>query len=317
MGLYIIRRTLQAIPTLFGISLISFLLLHIVPGTPVQAMLGTHYTAARAAALTQSLGLNKPLYEQYVIWLWNLVHLNFGYSFEFSVPVWNLIWLNLPHTLELVALAVTLSHLFAIVLGTTQAYFRNTAFDHILTVITYLFYSMPNFWLGIIMIQVFAIYFGWLPTGGIANPLQAVPTFGDIIGHLVLPVATLVVLSVAGWSRFMRSAVMDTLEMDYIRTARSKGVTEFGVVLLHALRNSILPLITLFGLSLPGLIAGALVIEEVFNYPGMGLLFWNAANVRDYPTLLGIVMIVGTITILGNLIADLLYGVADPRIQYN
>lgn len=317
MGRYIIRRTLQAIPTLFGISIISFLLLHLIPGTPVQAMLGTHYTAARAAALTASLGLNKPLYVQYGLWIWNVVHLNFGYSYQFSVPVWQLIWENLPHTLELVTFAIMFAHLFAIMLGTAQAYFRNTLFDHVFTVITYLFYSMPNFWLAIIMIQVFAIYFGWLPTGGIANPLQAVPSFGDIISHLVLPVTCLMVLSVAGWSRFMRSAVMETLDLDYIRTARSKGVGELGVLFVHALRNSILPLITLFGLSLPGLIAGALVIEEVFNFPGMGLLFWNAAGVRDYPTLLGIVMITGVITIVGNLVADLLYGVADPRIQYN
>jgi peptide/nickel transport system permease protein len=317
MALYVLRRFLQAIPALFGVSVVSFLLLHIVPGTPVQAMLGTHYTAARAAALANALGLNKPLIVQYGIWAWNLLHLNLGYSYQYSVPVWNLIWLNLPHTLELVALAVMLAHLFAIFLGTLQAYYRKSAFDHVFTVIFYLFYSMPSFWLGIIMIQVFAIYLGWFPTGGISNPLVATPTFWDIIRHLVLPVSCLMLLSVASWSRFMRSSVMDVLELDYTRTARSKGVSEFGVVLFHVLRNSLLPMITLFGLSLPNLIAGALVVEEIFNYPGMGLLFWQAANVRDYPTLLGIVMITGTLTIVGNLIADLLYGVADPRIQYN
>ncbi len=314
---YVVRRIIQSIPALFGVSVVTFLLLHIVPGSPVQAMLGTHYTAQRAAALAASLGLNKPLVVQYVLWAWNLLHLNLGYSYEYSVPVWSLIWQNLPHTLVLVALAVTIAHIFAIVLGTAQAYWRNTWFDHAFTVVNYLFYSMPSFWLGIIMIQVFAIYFGWFPTGGIANPLQTVPSFSDIAGHLILPVACLVLLSVANWSRFMRASVVDTLDMDYTRTARSKGVGEFAVVVLHALRNSLLPMITLFGLSVPGLIAGALIVEEVFNYPGMGLLFWNAANVRDYPTLLGITMIVGTITILGNLVADLLYGVADPRIHYN
>jgi peptide/nickel transport system permease protein len=314
---YVVRRFLQAVPALFGVSVISFILLHIVPGSPVQAMLGTHYTAQRAAALANSLGLNKPLIVQYALWGWNILHLNLGYSYEYSIPVWTLIWQNLPHTLILVACAVTFAHLIAIVLGTAQAYWRNTWFDHVFTVVNYLFYSMPSFWLGIIMIQVFAIYLGWFPTGGISNPLQTVPTFWDIVSHLVLPVACLVLLSVASWSRFMRSAVLDTLDMDYTRTARSKGVHEFAVVVLHVLRNSLLPMITLFGLSIPTLIAGALIVEEIFNYPGMGLLFWNAANVRDYPTLLGITMITGALTIFGNLVADLLYGVADPRIHYN
>ena len=317
MARYVVRRFLQSIPSLFGVSVVSFLLLHIVPGSPVQAMLGTHYTAQRAAALANSLGLNKPLIVQYAVWAWHILHLNLGYSYEYSVSVWSLIWVNLPHTLLLVVLAVTISHIFAIALGTAQAYWRNSWFDYVFTFITYLFYSMPNFWLGIIMIQVFAIYLGWFPTGGIANPLQTVPTFGDIISHLVLPVSCLVLLTVASWSRFMRSSVIDTLDMDYTRTARSKGVGEFMVVVFHALRNSLLPMITLFGLSIPGLIAGALIIEEIFNYPGMGLLFWNAASVRDYPTLLGITMITGTLTIFGNLVADLLYGVADPRIHYN
>ncbi len=316
MTRYVVRRVVQAIPALFGVSVITFLLLHIVPGSPVQAMLGTHYTAARAAALENSLGLNRPLIVQYGLWAWNILHLNLGYSYEYSVSVTSLIAQALPHTLAIVALAVVLSFLFGIVLGTAQAYWRNTWFDHLFTFVNYLFYSMPSFWLGIIMIQVFAIYFGWLPTGGISSPLQAIPSFWDIMSHLVLPVLTLVLLTIAQWARFMRSSVLDNLDADYTRTARSKGVGEFVVVVSHVLRNSLLPMITLFGLAVPGLVAGALIVEEVFNYPGVGLLFWNAANVRDYPTLLGVTMMIGVLTILGNLVADLLYGVADPRIRY-
>ena len=314
---YTIQRILQAIPAMIGVSIISFGLLHIVPGSPVQVMLGQHYTAARAAALENSLGLNKPLPVQYLIWFWNLLHLNLGFSYEYNMPVWELIKINLPHTLVLVAIAILLAHIFALLLGTVQGYYRNSAFDYIVTVINYFFYAMPGFWLGIILIEIFAITLGVLPSGGISNPLQPDQTFWQYVSHLILPAGTLAITSIAGWARYMRSAVIDTLSQDYIRTARSKGLTERRVVIIHVLRNSLLPLITLFGLSIPGLFAGALVIEEVFNYPGMGLLFWNAATNRDYPILLGVVMFLGLITITGNLIADLLYSVVDPRIQYN
>lgn len=317
MARYVVNRLLQAIPALIGVTVISFVLLHIVPGSPVHVMLGSRYTADRAAILSRQLGLNKPLWDQYVLWLGHVLAGNLGYSYIYHEPVATLIWQYLPHTIELVVVAVLLAHLFAIILGAIQAYFSDTIFDRIVTVLNYFFYSMPAFWLGIIVIQIFAIALGWFPSGGIVNVTADNPGIGDYLYHLVLPAFTLMVISLAQWARYMRSSMRETLIQDYIRTARAKGASEKRVLFIHALRNSVLPLITLFGLSLPSLFAGALFIEEIFNYPGMGLLYWNAANDLDYPVLLAIIVFLGIITIVGNLISDMLYAIVDPRIQYN
>ncbi|MHB1957339.1 MAG: ABC transporter permease, partial [Sulfobacillus sp.] len=168
-----------------------------------------------------------------------------------------------------------------------------------------------------IIILLFSINLNWFPSGGLSNPLNPNPGFGSWVDHTTLPVLTLVLGTIAGWGRYMRTSMTEHLVQDYVRTARSKGVKESVVVLKHALRNSVLPLITLLGMALPNLFSGALLIEVIFNYPGMGLLFWDAANQRDYPIILGIVVITGFLTIIGNLLADLLYGLVDPRIQYN
>ncbi|MCL5116011.1 MAG: ABC transporter permease [Firmicutes bacterium] len=317
MSRYIIRRLLEAIPSLLGVTIVSFILLHLVPGNPVRLLLGQRWTPYRAEILTKNLGLNKPLYMQYLIWLWHALHGNFEFSYVYDKPVFTLIWQALPHTIELVAVAIMAAHLGAILIGTIQAYYANSWFDQVMTVVLYFFYAMPTFWLGILVIEFFAISLGWFPSGGITNPANPDPNFWSYVYHLVLPALTLVVLTLASWARYMRSSMRETLLQDYVRTARSKGSGEFRVLFVHALRNSVLPLITLFGLSLPALFGGALVIEEIFNYPGMGLLYWNAANDRDYPVLLAIIVFLGTITILGNLVADLLYGLVDPRISYN
>jgi peptide/nickel transport system permease protein len=317
VGRYILRRILEAIPSLLGVTVISFILLHIVPGNPVRLLLGNHWTPYRARILARNLGLNKPLYMQYLIWLWKALHGNFQYSYVYDQPVTSLILQALPHTLELVVLAVMLAHLTAVLIGTIQAYYANSVFDQVVTVLLYFFYAMPTFWLGILVIELFAIHLGWFPSGGITNPDNPNPNFWSYVYHLVLPVLTLMITSMAGWARYMRSSMRETLVQDYIRTARSKGAGEFRVLFVHALRNSVLPLITLFGLSLPALLGGALVVEEIFDYPGMGLLYWNAANSRDYPVLLAIIVFLGIVTILGNLIADLLYALVDPRISYS
>jgi len=317
MSRYIARRILEAIPSLLGVSIVSFIMLHIVPGNPVRLLLGQRWTPYRAAILSRNLGLNKPLYQQYLIWLWNALHGNFEYSYVYEKPVFTLIWQALPHTLILVALAIMVAHICAVIIGTIQAYWANSWFDQVMTVILYFFYAMPSFWIAIIVIELFAISLGWFPSGGITNPANPDPGLWSYVYHLILPAMTLIITTLAGWARYMRSSMRETLVQDYVRTARSKGAGELRVLFIHALRNSILPLITLFGLSLPALFGGALVIEEIFNYPGMGLLYWNAANDRDYPVLLAIIVFLGTITILGNLVADLLYGLVDPRISYN
>lgn len=308
---------MQSIPSIIGISIISFILLHIVPGSPVRILLGQRYTPERAAILSKQLGLNLPLWHQYLIWFGKALQGNFGYSYVYEEPVSSVIWQALPHTLILVAVAVLFAHFIALLLGSIQAYYENSVFDNAVTAVNYFFYSMPGFWLGILIVIFFAINLGWFPSGGITNPNATNPSIGDYLYHLVLPFVTLTLLSLAQWSRYMRSSMRETLLADFIRTARAKGMRERRVVLFHALRNSVLPLITLLGLSLPSLFAGAIFVEEIFNYPGMGLLFWHAVNDRDYPILLGVIMLLGFITIIGNLLADILYAIIDPRIQYD
>ena len=313
---YTIKRIIESIPTVLGVTILSFVLIHIVPGNPVRILLGNHYTPLRAQELTASLGLNKPLWDQYFIWLGNIVQGNFGYSYTYDKPVVGLMLQALPHTIVIVVVAVLLAHVFAVFLGSVQAYFENTKFDQIATIINYFFYSMPTFWLAVLLIIVFSINLNWLPSGGIVSTQLSNPGFGDWVKHLILPIAALFLVSVAGWARYMRSSMRESLLQDYVRTARMKGAREFRVIFVHALRNSILPLITLLGLSLPSLLSGALFVEEVFNYPGMGLLYWDAVNSRDYPIIMGITVFIGLMTVLGNLIADILYGLIDPRIQF-
>lgn len=313
---YIVKRILEAIPSLLGVSIMSFILLHIVPGNPVRIELGRNYTPERAAALSRSLGLNKPLWEQYFIWLGHIIRGNLGMSYTFDKPVTSVIVHAIPNTLALVLFATVIAQIIAIIIGTLQAYFENTVGDHAVTVVTYFFYSMPSYWLGIMLIMLFAIHFHWFPSGGVMNPQDSTPGFTDWLHHLILPAMTLTLIQLAGWSRFMRSSVRDTLLLDYVRTARAKGLSEGRVIVRHVVRNSVLPQITLFGLSFPVLFAGALYLEEIFNYPGMGLLYWNAANSLDYPIILGVTMFLGALTILGNLIADVTYSLIDPRISY-
>lgn len=313
---YIARRLLQAVPTLIGVTILSFLIVHAVPGGPAQAMLGPRSTPLRIAAVNREFGLNKPLPVQYGIWFWQLVHLNLGTSYFYNQSVASLIAINLPRTLAIVGIGVVLAHLISILLGSLQSYRKNSAFDHITMVLAYFFYSMPTFWLGIILIVVFSISLGWFPSGGISNATESAAGFGVWASHIALPITTIVIGTVAGWGRYMRASMNEILIQDYIRTARAKGLGEFVVVFKHALRNSLLPLITLFGLSLPSLFGGALYVEVVFNYPGLGLLFWDGAVQRDYPIILGGIVVIGALTIIGNLVADVLYAVVDPRIQY-
>ena len=317
MTQYIARRLLESIPTFLGITIVSFIIIHLVPGNIAQVFLGPKATPFLIAQVNRELGLDKPIPVQYLDWLWQLLHGNLGISYFQNQSVWSLIMINVPRTLAIVGIGVLLSHVISIVLGAFQAYKRNSLIDHLLTAVSYFFYSMPVFWLGVIMIVVFSIDINWLPSGGISNPLISNPGFGSWISHIVLPIATLVLWTVAGWGRYMRAATSEALIQDYIRTARAKGLTDLAVLIWHALRNSLLPLITLFGLALPSLFSGALLIEVVFNYPGLGLLFYNAAIQRDYPVVLGGVVVIGSLTVIGNLIADVLYSIVDPRIRYH
>jgi peptide/nickel transport system permease protein len=314
---YAVYRILQAIPTLIGITIVSFILAHVAPGGPAEAMLGPKASNRfLVAAINRELGLNKPLWVQYGLWFWQLIHGNLGTSYFLNEPVLTLFEQAIPRTLALVGLAILFAHLFAVLLGAFQAYYKNRWFDHFITGLNYFLYSMPIFWLGILLLLWFAVDLPWFPV--ISQPRPGEPmNFGIWLQNLTLPAFTLFVTSVAGWARYMRTSMTDTLIQDYIRTARAKGVPEFWVVMKHALRNSVLPLITLFGLSIPGLFGGSLFVEEIFDYPGMGYLTYNAAIQKDYPIIMASVVLTGVLTIIGNLIADLLYALVDPRIQYS
>ncbi len=309
---YLIRRVLQSFIVLIGVTIITFILLHLLPGNPVAAILGPRATAADVAALTRQLGLNKPLPEQYLLWLWNLAHFNLGYSYKFTASVDSLLAQRLPNTLLLVGTSTVLAVAVAVPLGVLQSVRRNKPDDYAMTGLTFVFYSMPTFWLGILLIIAFSATIHWFP----AEAPQAQSSLFSQLNGLVLPVVTLALVEMALFSRYMRSAMLENLVQDYVRTARAKGVSNRAVLFRHVLRNALLPLLTLIGLSIPGIVSGAVVVETVFNYPGMGYLFFLAAQDDDFPVLLGVTVVVALATVIGSLVADILYAVADPRIRY-
>jgi peptide/nickel transport system permease protein len=253
---------------------------------------------------------------QYFYWLGNLVlHGSLGYSYVDQRPVIAKILEHLPVTLEMLTLALVCTVLISIPVGVYSALRRNSAFDYAATIVAFASYGMPVFWLSIILIDVFAVHLGWFPTAG-ANSVGREGDPLDRLRHLVLPVAALTMISLAAWIRYQRGAMLNVLGEPYLRTARSKGLSERAVIVRHALRNALLPTITLLGLSLPGLFSGAYFIEYVFSIPGMGYLGINAVFQRDYPTVMALTMLTAVLVILGNLLADVAYGIADPRIRY-
>jgi peptide/nickel transport system permease protein len=310
---YLIRRLLQAIVVIVGVSIIVFVMVHLLPGGPARAILGPQATPIQVKEFIIANGYNKPLFVQYFNYLSQLVHGNLGYSYTQNAPVRTLIGQALPKTALLVVLAYGFGVIIGVPLGIWQAAHRYSAFDNSLTSIELTGYSMPLFWLGLLLIDGFAVAIHVFPPQGPQGATISA-SFSDPVA-LVLPVLTLVITVFGSFARFARSAALDSLAQDYIRTARAKGLTRRQVLTRHVLRNSILPLISLIGLILPLVIAGALVVEQVFNYPGMGLLFWNAAVSRDYPVVMGVALVVAVATVLGSLVADILYRFADPRVS--
>lgn len=313
MTTYLIRRCLQAVVVLIGVSLIVFLLLHQLPGGPARGVLGQRANPATIHAFEVQYGLLKPLPVQYLTWIGQLLRGNLGFSYKQNQSVDSLLGENVPRTLVLVGTATVLALAIAIPMGTYQAVRRNKPDDYVLTGMTFIFYSMPSFFLGLILILILSDLLPWLPSTG---PNSASPVW-DQIPNLVLPVLTLTFVTLALFSRYMRSSVLENLFQDYVRTAKAKGASATRVLFRHALPNALMPIITLIGLSLPGILSGALVTESLFNYPGMGLMFWNACQNQDYPVMLGTTMVVGVAVVLGSLLADVLYAVADPRVRYS
>jgi peptide/nickel transport system permease protein len=315
--LFILRRLLQSIPTLIGVAILAFALIHIAPGGPVAAMAGENATPAQIAAITHALGFDKPLWQQFAMWFAALLHGDLGYSYINQTPVDALIAQRIVPTLLLMLSATLVSICIAIPLGVVQASRRNGVFDRTASIIVFIAWSTPTFWFGTLLIAIFAVTLGWFPVGG----LQTIDTtsfdWPTRIAHLILPAATLAIVSVAGWSRYVRGSMVEQLREDYARTAIAKGLSPARVLFTHVLRNALIPFITLLGSSLPLLFGGAVITEQIFAYPGMGQLFWQSATNRDYGTLMGMVVITGALVVLGNLLADVLYGVVDPRVRYD
>jgi peptide/nickel transport system permease protein len=311
---YIIRRLLVAIIVVIGIAAISFALLYLLSPSPVYAVLGAKAQPAAVKSWNLQHGYDRPEIAQFLTYLGNLGHLNFGYSYKLDQSVSALFKENAGRSAYLTLAALILSLVIAVPLGIAQAVKRNSIGDYAATSINFTLYSMPSFFLGLILIQIFALDLGIFPP----TVSDSITTTWEAFTHplqLALPIVTLALINVASFSRYMRSSALDNLGQDYIRLARAKGLSQKAVLTRHLFRNACLPMITLVGLSIPTLLAGNLLIEVLFNYPGLGLLFYNALGNEDYNILLAYTILGGILTVLGNLIADVAVTVADPRIR--
>ena len=311
---FLIRRTGQAIFVLFIVTVATLGLVHLFPGGPVRALLGVRATPVLIDYYNHLYGFDQPFYVQYLKWVDQFIQGNFGYSDKLNLAVTSLIAQDLPKTIVLVVLGTVVSLLFGIPLGVYQAVRRNSFADYVLTGISFLGYSTPTFFLGLVLVDWFAVDTHVFPP--FAPQATSVISILGQPRALVLPVFTYAFLLYALWSRYMRSSVLDNLVQDYVRTARAKGASERQVIWGHVFRNSLVSIVTLLGLSLPTLVGGAILIEVVFNYPGMGLAFYQAALNNDSSVLLGFTVLATVATILGNLLADIGYAMLDPRIRY-
>ena len=316
-----LRRLLAAIPVFIGVTLVTFLVMHFTAGSFIPGLdLNPGLKPQDIARIRDNLGLDRPLYVQYATWLWGILHLDFGRSLIDGTTVTSHIFDRLPNTLELTSTAILLGVLISIPLGVAGAVRRGSKLDHAMTVLSVGGFAVPQFWLGLVLILLFSVQFHawglpWLPSSGAYSAFDG----GDLLDrltHLVLPATVLSFFYLSQWSRYIRSSLVEALSLDYVRTARAKGMGERRVVYVHALRNAIMPLITLIGLELPALVSGGLIVEVVFGWPGIGRLAYERALQYDYTTVMGTTTFAALLVVLGNLVADLLYAVADPRIRY-
>lgn len=327
MGKFILRRLLGAIPLLLGIATLIFFVLNLAPGDPTAFYFSPNMPPAVMEQLRHNLGLDAPIHIRYIKWLFAFAHGDFGYSFAQSRPVLDILKEAIPNTLMLCAGAIVLVFAIGMLLGILQAVKQHSIFDSTSSVVSLFFYSMPSFWLALMLMLLFSLkahQWGWpiaLPPGGITSTDYDFMSTGarivDRFKHLILPVGTLTLALAAGVARYMRGQMLEVVRQDYIRTARAKGVPERTVIMRHALRNSLIPVITLLGLYLPLLFSGTVFIETIFAWPGMGRLIVDAIFQRDYPLVMATSFIFAVMVVLGNLAADVLYAVADPRIRYD
>jgi peptide/nickel transport system permease protein len=313
VGAFLLRRLLQSLGLLLIVSVIGFAILHLAPGGPLsQFAAGGEMSQADLDRIAEQLGLNRPLPIQYLEWLWRMLRGDWGVSYRDQQPVLHIIGSHIGATLELMLTSTLLAMLIGAWVGILGAIKRYSLFDGLATIGAMIALSIPTFWFGLVVIYVFSVGLGWLPAGNRYTIGDG--SFLNQLHHLIGPCIVLALVSTAVWSRYMRSSMLEVINQDYVRTARAKGLPERTILLRHSFRNALLPMITITGLHVPTLLSGALVTETVFTWPGMGRLFLDSISYRDYPVVMGILMFTAVLVLLGSLIADLLYGVADPRI---
>ena len=322
MKSYVLKRLLSIIPTLLGITLVSFFVMHLAPGAPTDLVtdLNPKVSLEAKKRLTEMYGLDKPLPEQYINWLGRVVRLDFGQSFSTDRrPVWDKIKERLPVTLTLNILSLIIIMGVAIPVGVYASVKPGGWFDKSTTLFVFIAFAAPSFWLALLAMKFFGAQLGILPISGLTSlnfhKLSFTGKILDYAWHLILPVTLSAIGGLAGMSRYMRANMVEVLGQDYIRTARAKGLSERRVVLRHGLKNALMPVITILGLSVPGLIGGSVIMESIFSIPGLGQLFYNAVISRDYPTVMGGLVLGAFLTLIGNLLADIGYAWADPRVR--
>ena len=317
---YIIKRTLQAVPILLGASTIIFLLMHAAPGDPTSIYLADpNIDPAVVEQMRRNLGLDQPIHVQYYRWITSFMQGDFGYSFSQHRPIAEVLKDAIPNTLLLSALALLLIFLIGVVVGTIQAVRQYSWIDNSATVASFFFYSMPSFWFGLMLILLLSYQLQWLPASQMTSVdyefLSGTDRLIDRLQHLIMPALALGLGGAAAVARYMRSGMLEQVRQDYVRTARAKGLNERKVVFKHAMRNALIPIVTLLGLYIPFLMSGSVLIETIFAWPGMGRTIVGAIFQRDYPVVLASAFVISIMVIVGNLIADILYSVVDPRVR--
>jgi peptide/nickel transport system permease protein len=323
MLLFALRRLLLAVPLLIGITFVSFIVIHLAPGEPLpgaEEELSRQLPKEVVEKIRELYGLDKPLHVQYWNWLTRIVRLDFGKSFQpDGRPVLTKIKERLPITLFLNVIELLIILALAVPIGVLSATRQHSLFDKVTTLFVFVGFATPDFWLALLLMILFGVQLGWLPISGLRSLNWEYLTFWqqqwDFISHLILPIIVATFGGLAGLSRYMRQSMLETVRQDYVQTARAKGLSDRAVIAKHALRNALLPVVTILGLSLPGLIGGSVIIESIFAIPGMGQLMVQGVFARDYPLIMGNLVIVATLTLVANLFADVVYGLVDPRIR--
>ncbi|MCL5962414.1 MAG: ABC transporter permease [Chloroflexi bacterium] len=313
---FVLKRLLISVPLLIGITVIAFFLFQ-ASGDPLAFYSAeTNISAEARQAILQKYSLDQPVYIQYLHWAANLLQGNWGYSFITHQPVLEMILERLPNTIILSGTALLLGIGVALPMGILSALRQYSIVDYFVTFISFIGFSMPTFWLGLMLLLLFGVTLKWFPMGGM-YPATEGPSITGVVYHLVLPASALVLVSLAHYVRYLRGSMLEVLSQEYIRTAHSKGLAQRSVVLAHALKNAAIPLVTVVALDIPFIISGAIVVETIFSWPGMGRLFWEEAQRQDYPVLMGVLVLSSTLVIFSNLLADIAYGFLDPRIRYD